>query len=109
MVECPLGVLMAPGIYPDPLKTWLEKGLLRSVECIFHESFQCEFFFVLRRRAHRFVKFVPTICLTQMAFMRTPESAWKPELESVLWFDWDRALSRRTVCLSFYKATALAC
>ena len=44
-----------------------------------------------------------------MAFMRTPERAWKPELESVLWFDWDRALSRRTVCLSFHKTTALAC
>ena len=71
--------------------------------------FDARFFFVLWRRTHRFVKFVPTICLTQMAFMRTPERAWKPELESVLWFDWDRALSRRAVCWSFHKTTALAC
>ena len=45
MVECPLGVLMAAGIYPDLLKAWLEKRLLWSVECIFHESFRCEVLF----------------------------------------------------------------
>ena len=106
VVECPLGVVMATPTYSK--RSW-KKGCFGLLSAFSMRVFDARLFFVLWRRIHRFVKFVPTIFLTQMAFMRTPERAWKPELESVLWFDWDRALSRRTVCLSFHKTTALAC
>ena len=42
MVEFPLGVLVAPGIYPDLFKVWLAKWLLCAAECMTHASFWCE-------------------------------------------------------------------